>query len=201
MHWIVGLAGLTLIVVILVDSFEAVLLPRRVTHRYRLIRLFYRITWQLWFELAIRITSPRRREWVLSLFGPLSLLVLFSTWAVALILAFSLLHWALQTALMPAAEHQTLGSYLYLSGVTFFTLGYGDVTPIGVIGRFLAVMEAGLGFGFLAVIISYHPVLSQAFSRRETTISLLDARGGSPPTAGQILVRCRQSNREEVLDS
>ena len=49
--------------------------------------------------------------------------------------------------------------------------------------------EAGIGFGFLAVIISYLPVLYQAFSRREITISLLDARAGSPPTAGELLRR------------
>ena len=38
------------------------------------------------------------------------------------------------------------------------------------------MVETGIGFGFLAVVISYLPVLYQAFSRREVTISLLDAR-------------------------
>ena len=47
----------------------------------------------------------------------------------------------------------------------------------------------GIGFGFLAVVLSYLPVLYQAFSRREITISLLDARGGSPPSAGELLRR------------
>src|SRR5262249_48012619 len=56
-------------------------------------------------------------------------------------------------------------------------------------GRALSVAEAGLGFGFLAVVLSYLPVLYQAFSRREITISLLDARAGSPPTAGELLRR------------
>ena len=51
------------------------------------------------------------------------------------------------------------------------------------------MVEAGIGFGFLAVVISYLPVLYQAFSRREITISLLDARAGSPPTAGELLRR------------
>jgi hypothetical protein len=46
-----------------------------------------------------------------------------------------------------------------------------------------------MGFGFLAVVISYLPVLYQAISRREITISLLDARAGSPPTAGELLRR------------
>jgi hypothetical protein len=39
------------------------------------------------------------------------------------------------------------------------------------------------------MIISYLPVLYQAFSRREITISKLDARAGSPPTAGELLRR------------
>jgi hypothetical protein len=75
------------------------------------------------------------------------------------------------------------------------------MTPQKPLGRMLAIAEAGLGFGFLAIIISYHPVLTQAFSRRETTISLLDARGGSPPTATQILTRCPRSDRDAVLNS
>ena len=65
----------------------------------------------------------------------------------------------------------------------------------------LAVAETGIGFGFFAVVISYLPVLYQAFSRREVTISLLDARAGSPPTAGTLLFRlarhsdCRHSDQ------
>jgi hypothetical protein len=53
----------------------------------------------------------------------------------------------------------------------------------------LGVIEAGLGFLFLAIVISYLPVLYQAFSRRETLISLFDARAGSPPSAGEFLRR------------
>ena len=53
----------------------------------------------------------------------------------------------------------------------------------------LAVVEAGIGFGFMAIVIGYLPVLYQAFSRRERSIALLDARAGSPPTAGELLRR------------
>jgi hypothetical protein len=69
------------------------------------------------------------------------------------------------------------------------TLGLGDVTPLTAPGRTLVVVEAGVGFGFLAVVISYLPILYQAFSRREVSISLLDARAGSPPSAGELLRR------------
>ena len=84
-------------------------------------------------------------------------------------------------------------AYLYFSGTTFFTLGYGDMVPTSSWGRALSVAEAGIGFGFLAVVISYLPVLYQAFSRREITISLLDARAGSPPTAGELLRRLAEA--------
>ena len=46
-----------------------------------------------------------------------------------------------------------------------------------------------MGFGGLALVIGYFPVLYQAFSRRESNISLLDARAGTPPTASELLRR------------
>ncbi len=76
-----------------------------------------------------------------------------------------------------------------MSGTTFFTLGFGDVTPADPLGRMLAVAEAGIGFAFLASIIGYLPVLYAAFSRREIAISLLDASAGSPPSAAEGLLR------------
>jgi hypothetical protein len=82
-----------------------------------------------------------------------------------------------------------LDTYLYFSGTTFFTLGYGDTVATGAVGQVLSVAEAGVGFVFLAVIVSYLPVLYQAFSRRESGILLLDARAGSPPSAGELLRR------------
>jgi Ion channel len=96
-------------------------------------------------------------------------------------------------------ERTALGVYAYFSGVTFFTLGYGDMTPEGAPGRALAVLETGIGFGFLAVVIAYLPVLYQAFSRREVTISLFDARAGSPPTAGTLLARNARYGDIELL--
>src|SRR5262245_36216419 len=79
------------------------------------------------------------------------------------------------------------GTALYGSGTTFFTLGIGDVLPHTALGRLLVVLEAGLGFAFLALIIAYMPVLNQAFSQREVNVSLLDARAGSPPSAAELL--------------
>jgi Ion channel len=196
----VAAASVLLIVLVLADSFETMILPRRVRRQFRFARFFYVYFWAPWAFIARRIHSEKRRNTFLSLFGPLSIIILLTFWAIGLIMGFALLHWAIGTPLGGKLE-PAMGVYAYFSGVTFFTLGYGDVTPVEPAGRFLAVVETGLGFGFLALVISYLPVLYQAFSRREVAISLLDARAGSPPTAGTFLGRMARFSDPEKLDS
>lgn len=184
MGWLTVAAGILLNAFIIWDVFEAMVLPRRVTRRFRPTRVFYRVTWGAAKAVALRLPAGARREASFSFYGPLSLLVLFSLWAVCLIAGFTLIH--LGAGTRPGAS---LSDYAYMSGETLFTLGYGDITPVTRFGRALAVAEAGTGFGFLALVIGYLPVLYQAFSRREVAISLLDARAGSPPSAEELLRR------------
>src|SRR5262249_51904326 len=133
--------------------------------------------------------SGDRRETYLSFYGPFALLLLIAVWAVGLIGGFTLLLWGLGAQLATAGGETGFGMALYGSGTTFFTLGLGDVLPHTSLGRGLIVLEAGMGFAFLALIISYVPVLYQAFSQREVNVSLLDARAGSPPSAAELLRR------------
>ncbi|MEX2237122.1 MAG: potassium channel family protein [Dehalococcoidia bacterium] len=100
---------------------------------------------------------------------------------------------------MASAGEVTLRDAFYFSGTTFFTLGLGDLSPGSGFGRTLTVVESGLGFAFLAAVIGYLPVLYQAFSRREISVSMLDARAGSPPTAGELLRRHGAAEDPEVL--
>jgi hypothetical protein len=193
------IVGVLFILTILQDSFETVVLPRRVTRRFRLSYLFYMTTWVLWSSVARKMRPGHRRDLYLSYFGPLSLLLLLVFWAAVLILAFSLLQWGLASALQAPEKHVTFGTYLYMSGTTFVTLGFGDVTPLFWLGRLLAVAEAGVGFLFLALIIGYVPIIYQAFSRREVEISLLDARAGSPPSAAELLRRHYRNQQVEEL--
>jgi Ion channel len=181
--------GGALIIVVLWDAFETVVLPRRVVRRVRLTRIFYRVTWQPWAALADWLLRGRRRETYLSFYGPLSLLFLMWVWAAGLVLGFALVDWGTGSGIN--AQGQTVGfaEDLYLSGTTFFTLGLGDVIPRTPLARALTVVESGMGFGFLALVIGYLPVLYQSFSRREVNITLLDARAGSPPSAGELLRR------------
>ena len=191
--------GIALILVVLWDAFETVVLPRRVTRRLRLVRAFYRLTWPLWSAAVRALSSRRRQENYLSFYGPLSLPVLLAFWAAVLISGFALLYWAPGNAIKTPEGHASFGACLYFSGTTFFTLGLGDVSPNATMARVLVVLEAGMGFAFLALVISYLPALNQSFSRREVTISLLDARAGSPPTAAEMLRRNAQKNSIDSL--
>jgi Ion channel len=182
-----AIAGILMILLALQDSFEVMVLPRRVRRRWRLTRFYYRGAWKLWRRLTRLLPAGRYREDALSVFGPLSILGLFACWVFVLITGFAMLQWGLGT--LPGRSGSDLRQCLYHSGETFFTLGYGDVTPNTYGGKLLAVIEAGTGFGFMALVIGYLPTMYQAFSHRERSIALLDARAGSPPTAGTLLRR------------
>ena len=191
--------GIICIILILQDSFETIVLPRRVSRKFRLSRLFYGSTWMLWSWFARKMRPGNRREYYLGYFGPLSLILLLMVWAAVLMVAFALLQWGADSALHAPEKNVTFWTYLYMSGTTFVTLGLGDVVPLTELGRFLTVLEAGFGFGFLALIIGYVPVIYQAFSRREAAISLLDARAGSPSSATELLRRHYRNQQIEEL--
>lgn len=200
MQYLVGIIGVTLVAVVLWEAFETIILPRRVTRLLRVTNFLYVLTWRPWAALARLARKPRRKDKVLAFFGPLSLILLLVIWAVGILVGFALIHYAAGTTF----DNQTVTGFwadLYFSGTTFFTLGLGDLAPTTRVGRVLAVVQSGVGLGFFAMVISYLPVLYQAFSRREVNISMLDARAGTPPTAGELLRRHREADDMESLNN
>src|SRR5919199_877520 len=137
--------AVAVIVIVLGDTFETIILPRRVTRRLRLTSIVYRMTWAPVAGVARRLPPSKKRDWYLSFYGPLSLLLLLTVWAVGLVLAFALLQWSAGARLHTPEAGAGFRTYLYMSGVTFFTLGYGDVYPLDAAGRVMAVVEAGDG--------------------------------------------------------
>lgn len=188
------LGGAVLLAVVLLDAFQSIILPRRPVGRLRITRLFFLVTWGPWRAFSQRLRSRAAREQVYSIYGPLSLLLLFFVWAVLLTTGFGLLFFGLRLGFHDPMLHAPQGlarlrSCLYVSGTTLFTLGMGDVFPGSQFARLLVVLEAGTGLGFIALVIGYVPVLYSAFSQREVLVALLDARAGSPPTAAELLLR------------
>lgn len=193
-----AIAGILLIGLILLDAFETILLPRRVARRFRLVRLFFQITYSPWAAAARRTHSRELREAILGVYGPLSMVLLLGFWALGLCVGFGFAHWAAEQQFHRDHTLNLIHS-LYVSGTTFFTLGLGDIVPGSELGRFLGVIEAGMGFGFLAIVIGYLPVLYQLFSAREIFIGRLDALAGSPPSAVTIITRVSENDAWDVL--
>src|SRR5579872_6252204 len=193
------IAGAAIFLVVLWDAFEAIILPRRVTRKFRLARLFYRSTWKVWRFATNLVSSRKTRESLLGFYSPLSLLVLVGVWAVGLVLGFGLMQYGAGSAVTMTGGESSFLTDIYLSGTTFFTLGLGDVIPRSGLARGLVVTEAGFGFGFLAAVIGYLPFIYGSFSEREVDISLLDSRAGTPPTAGELLRRHSYPHGQDAL--
>jgi len=149
------ISGVLLILTVLWEAFETIVLPRRVTRQFRLTRAFYRTTWAVWRCLAAARRDTKKRDALLSYFGPMSLLLLFAFWAVALVFGFALVHYGDGAPFNGAPLPGHFGNSLYLSGTTLFTLGLGDITPSSPLGRLVTVMEAGIGFGFGSAPMTY----------------------------------------------
>ena len=136
----------------------------------------------------VRLPEGKLRMRLLVAYTPLSVIVLIALWASLLVLGFASVIFGLGLPFKLAA-HPHFWDCLYFSGVTFFTLGFGDLTPATQLGQFISVAEAATGFGFLAIVIGYVPVLYGAVSRRELKIVMLDSKAGSNPTATELLCR------------
>ncbi|HUA15798.1 MAG TPA: potassium channel family protein [Verrucomicrobiae bacterium] len=192
--------GIAILWMVLLDAFETVVLPRRVLRNFRLTAWFYRRTWIPWSKFARLIKTNSRRQNFLGYFGPLSLILLLVFWAAGLILGFALIQYGIGGHEQLSGERLTFGKIIYHSGETFFTLGYGDIIPTSGAARALSVIEAGMGFAFLGVVIGYIPVVYASFSRREIQVSMLDARAGSPPSAAELLIRLVGTSEDHVMD-
>jgi hypothetical protein len=195
-------AGVVVVVVVAWDAFVTMLLPRRVTRRLRLSTFFLEGLWRGWSALGRRLvpTNSRRGETYLSTYALLGLLMLFALWAGTIIAGFALVDLGLGNAFSHLPGLSGYPEDLYVSGTTLVTLGLGDVVPTANAARALTVLEGGMGLVFLALVISYLPVLYQAFSRRELEIAVLDEWAGTPPTAVELLRRAGRDGSLAQVD-
>lgn len=194
-------AGVVVVVVVAWDAFVTMLLPRRVTRRLRLSTFLLEGLWRGWTAVGRRLVriGSRAGETYLSTYAMLALLMLFALWAAAVVTGFALVDLGLGSAYSHLPNLSGFAEDLYVSGTTLVTLGLGDVVPASNAARALTVLEAGMGLVFLALVISYLPVLYQSFSRRELEIAVLDEWAGTPPTAVELLRRAgRDGSLSEV---
>ena len=184
---------------VLWDGFATIILPRTVTPKRRLSGRFYRWSWRLWAAAGRRIRDPNSRLSFVAVYGPISIVLLLVLWAGLMIVAFALIYHSLGPRFQAASGAVGFGTLLYMSASTFLTLGMGDVTSLDSIVRLFILLEAGSGYIFLALIITYMPVLEQAYGAREVGNLLIHSRVGHPPSAIKLLHRYSGTDRSEIL--
>jgi hypothetical protein len=177
MRVLAGIAGAALIVLLLSEFFVAFMLPRRVRRDPGIARSFLRFLWRPWRALSGRL-APSTADTVLGLFGPLALLVELFIWVIGLMIGYGLMEWAVAGGRF---GDRVLGS----SGLFLSAGSTGGSAGL----RIVELLEAATGVGVLFIVIGYMPAVYTGFSRRETAVSQLATRGGSPPAAGTLIHR------------
>ena len=125
------------------------------------------------------------RDRVMALYGPVCLVSLPFVWISLMIIGFTFLFWAINV--------EPLRQAFILSGSSIFTLGFA--VPHNLPVDLLVFLEAMIGLGLVALLISYLPSIYGAFARRERMVGLLEGRAGSPPSAVAMLRGTRRSAR------
>lgn len=188
MRVLAGLVGVALILLMLGEFFVAFLLPRRVKREPRIARGLNRLLWRPWRAAARRMPASAA-DTFLGFFGPFALLFQLAVWVFGLVVGYSLLEWAV-------AGGSVTTRLLSSSGLFLSAEPTGGSTAL----RALDLLEAATGVGVLFSVIGYLPAIYSSFSRRETAVSQLATRGGSPPAAGTLIRRAAGHERWRELE-
>jgi hypothetical protein len=191
MRILVGVLGGVLVAAMLVEIFVAFLLPRRVKRDPKLVRTVFAYGWRPWRWIA-RALPFQAGDTMLGIYGPLGLVVNLFLWVAMMMLGYACMLWADGSHLGTLAGPRGVvdfGNDLYFAAATMTTNGPAGLAAHTTFARAIQVIDAGSGLAVLAIVIGYLPSLYQAFSSREATVSQLDARAGSPPSAGRLILR------------
>jgi hypothetical protein len=201
LRFLVGAAGAFIVLGTVLSAIRTFVLPRAAPVLIgRIVFLGLRSL----FNLFARPSRPYAdRDRVMALYGPLALLTLATTWVLLVGTGYTMMYWA--AGVSPFSEA------VITSGSSLLTLGF--VRPGSTSAVLLTFSEAALGLLLIALLITYLPVIYAAFTRREISVTLLEAFAGSPPSSSEFLpypvgrqlaqladVVCRR-RREPHLDS
>jgi hypothetical protein len=175
---LVGLiAGIFIVGSTVLSVFTALVVPRVTSSRsMRSVAKLIGVTAR---HILPRLPSYEARDRLMSFVGPLSMISLFVLWLASLVLGFGLISWW--------SSGLDFGSAMAISGSSVFTLGIVSSPDSG--SRSIEIIAACIGLLVIALEIAYLPALYNAFSTRETEVTLLAARSGTPAWGPEILAR------------
>ncbi|MER7008154.1 hypothetical protein ABT297_34615 [Dactylosporangium sp. NPDC000555] len=185
---VVGLLSVAVVVLTALSAAHTLVVPRGTAV---LLTRWVMAAVRAVFDVRLRSARTfRERDRILVLFAPVTLLSLPAVWLSLTLVGFAGLYWSL-------GVHPWQNAFLD-SGSSLLTLGFHQ--PEGVLTGAVQFVEASLGLGLLALVVSYLPALYGSYSRREVLVTALEAEAGSPPSAVRLLERLLQANGIGLLD-
>jgi len=184
--------GLLLVIATLFSELKTFVLPRSAPDW--LTRFVFIIIRRLFSIPLHRAKTYESRDRIMAYYAPIGLLTLVPAWLAMVLAGYMAMFWA------ATANAFDLPSWLRafrLSGSALFTLGYEPVSGFGL--TLLSFSEAGMGMILVALLIAYLPTMYAAFSRRESAVSLLEVRAGSPPSAAEMILRFNRIHGLQAL--
>jgi len=183
----VFIAGLAIVAGTFLSAVRTFVLPRSAPDQ--LTRVIFLLVRRLFDLVLKRTVSYDDRDRVMALFAPLGLLSLLPAWLICVLAGYTGMFWAIGVSGWRMAFRA--------SGSSLLTLGFAPLETLGE--TILAYSEATLGLILVALLIAYLPTMYGAFQRRETAVTLLEIRAGSPPSAVEMFLRFHQLKRIEKL--
>jgi hypothetical protein len=171
-HLVAALFGVALVFAVLISALETVVLPR--DGYTRIARVVFAVADRI---LVRRWRSQDRQANLRALYAPVALVSLPLVWMLSVTFGFSFVYWAI--------SHDTPQRSFEISGSSLFTLGFAE--PDGTARIWLTFVEATIGLGLVALLISYLPTIYAAHHEREKGISVLKPFAGTPPSPVSLL--------------
>jgi hypothetical protein len=181
--------GLVIVFIALRSAIKTFVLPRAAPDG--ITRVVFRSLRRAFNAILTPIESYERRDRIMAFYSPVGLVMLVPVLLLIVDVGFTLMYWG--------AREQHLADAFSLSGSSLLTLGF--VAPADLSERLLAFVEAAIGMTITALLIAYLPTIYSVFSQRETPVSALEIRAGTPPWGVTLIQRHWLLDRMDALSN
>ncbi|MFI9048433.1 hypothetical protein [Streptomyces sp. NPDC053427] len=180
MRPLLGVCGAVIVLGIFSSVLHSLVIPRPTRSGFtRVVQRLVHWPFQL---VADRLPTAEAKDRMLAPMAPLAIVVTLISWLASFMVGYALLE--------AAVSRLGITEALVESGSSLFTLGFAGGNRVTL--NAIDFCAAATGPIVIGLQVGYLPALYGAYQRRETEVTLLQARAGGPPWGPEILARYAQ---------
>jgi hypothetical protein len=178
LHTLSVVFGAAVVAAVLGSALKTVVLPQEGFPRLSqaVFALVHRVLVRRWDD-------PDRPSSLRGLYAPVALVSLPMVWMILIAVGVSFVFLGVGSLGWQRALEDSMSSLT--------TLGFSE--PSGMARIVIAFVEATIGLGLVALLISYLPTIYAAYNSREKGINLLSPLAGTPPNVPDLLQTLRRT--------